>query len=368
MHNDNSRGVHRVALSYSLVPDAPLDDLVLHPLIQMLDAVERRGSISAAARTLGLSYRHVWGELKRWEESFGRLLIVWEKGQKARLTSFGQKLLWAERQAQSRLAPQIAALRADLERAFGMAFDDEAHVMPASASHDDALAAFRQHAQASGVYLDLRFSGSLDALSAMGDGRVNVAGFHLPVTVGGLDPSIRQALVRQFREALGGVRAQALPFARRQQGLMVEPGNPLKVRSLEDLLSGRFRFVNRGPGAGTRLILDAWLAQQKVGQAAIKGYRHEEPSHAAVAEAVRTGLADVGLGLASVAQGRGLGFVPLFEEDYWLAVRMDGINESAVKALLGELASARWRAALSEMPGYQPLPLAEPCSLGVALA
>lgn len=347
-----------MALSYSLVPDAPVDDLVLHPLIQMLDAVERRGSISAAARTLGLSYRHVWGELKRWEESFGRLLIVWEKGQKARLTSFGQKLLWAERQAQSRLAPQIAALRADLERAFGMAFDDQAHVVPACASHDDALAAFRQHARSSGVYLDLRFSGSLDALSAMADGRSSVAGFHLPVVDGGLDLGIRQALVRQFREASGSARAQAVPFARRQQGLIVEPGNPLKIKSFQDLLGARYRFVNRGPGAGTRLILDALLDHLGASGDDLKGYRHEEPSHAAVAESVRMGTADVGLGLASVAQSRGLGFVPLFTEDYWLALRMDGINEPAMTALFGELVAPAWRAALEALPGYEPLPIA----------
>lgn len=368
MHKDNSRGVHHVALSYSLSPTASGGDLVIHPLMEMLDAVERRGSISAAARTLGLSYRHVWGELKRWEESFGRLLIVWEKGQKARLTSFGQKLLWAERQAQSRLAPQIAALRGDLERAFGMAFDDEAHVLPAIASHDDALAAFRQRAQSSGVYLDLRFSGSIDALSAMSDGRVCVSGFHLPAKDGGLDLSIREALAPQLQEALGTTRAKAVPFARRQQGLMVEPGNPLKIRSIQDLLGGRHRFVNRGPGAGTRLILDALLSHHRASREAIKGYRHEEPSHAAVAESVRTGQADVGLGLASVAHARGLGFVPLFEEEYWLAFRTDGINEPAIHALVAELASPAWRAQLSTLVGYQPMPLSEACPVAVALA
>ena len=50
--------------------------------------------------------------------------VVWEKGQSARLTEFGAKLMWAERQAQARLAPQIEALRAELERSFAQAFDD----------------------------------------------------------------------------------------------------------------------------------------------------------------------------------------------------------------------------------------------------
>ncbi|MGA0816662.1 MAG: substrate-binding domain-containing protein [Burkholderiaceae bacterium] len=346
------KGHHRVELAYSLVKGSASSDLVLHPLFQMLDAVERRGSISAAARTLGLSYRHVWGELKRWEEDFDRLLIVWEKGQKARLTEFGQKLLWAERHAQSRLAPQIAALRADLERAFGLAFDDSAHVLPMTASHDDALALFRQHVQPTSLYLDLRFSGSLDALSAMADGRVQVAGFHVPVA-GQVPPALRAELVSQMAQALGALKVKAVCFARRQQGLIVEPGNPLKIRGLDDLLLGRFRFVNRAKGAGTRLFVDTWLSAKGLTGEAIKGYRYEEPSHAAVAEAVRTGGADLGLGLESVAQARGLGFVPLFEEDYWLALHHDGLNDPAIEALLSRIQAPSWRPVLADLPGYQ---------------
>ena len=70
-----------------------------HPLMSLLQSVETNGSISAAARSLGMSYRHVWGELKRWEHELGNELIIWEKGQSARLSTFGAKLMWAERQA-----------------------------------------------------------------------------------------------------------------------------------------------------------------------------------------------------------------------------------------------------------------------------
>ena len=139
--------MHRVQLHYTLRRDAS-DALVRHPLIDLLQAVDAHGSISAAARALGLSYRHVWGELKRWEDELGSELILWEKGQSARLSDFGAKLMWAERQAQARLSPQIEALRADLERAFAVAFDPSAHVLTLYASHDDALPALRAHAAA----------------------------------------------------------------------------------------------------------------------------------------------------------------------------------------------------------------------------
>lgn len=351
-------GPQRVALSYHLVDQAQAGDRIQHPLFQMLDAVERRGSISSAARVLNLSYRFVWGELKRWEAEFGRLLIVWERGQKARLTEFGQKLLWAERHAQSRLAPQIQALRAELERAFGLAFDDAAHVLPVSASHDDALALFQQHAQNERLFLDIRFKGSIDALSALAEGRASVAGFHLPVR-DGVEPAIRQRLVEDYAQVASGSRATCMPFARRQQGLMVEPGNPLGIKGLADVANTRCRFVNRSMGAGTRLFLDAWMLHHRVKKDDLKGYAYEEPSHAAVAEAVRTGAADVGLGLASVALSRGLGFVPLYQEDYFLAMAYDGLNDSALNQLQQLLTAPQWTEQLEQLSGYTQPPLAD---------
>src|SRR5512140_416785 len=135
--------MHKVQLTYALrAADEPSREL-RHPLIELLDAIQRHGSISAAARHLGLSYRHVWGELKRWERELGHLLVVWTKGQPATLAPLGSKLLWAERRAQARLAPQLDAMRAELERAFAVAFDDEAEVIEVAASHDEALPSLR---------------------------------------------------------------------------------------------------------------------------------------------------------------------------------------------------------------------------------
>ena len=88
--------MHRISLHYAL-GTAAAPALIRNPLLDLLQAVSAQGSISAAARVLGLSYRHVWGELKRWEGELGQPLILWEKGQAARLSEFGAKLLLAER-------------------------------------------------------------------------------------------------------------------------------------------------------------------------------------------------------------------------------------------------------------------------------
>src|SRR3954471_23301961 len=172
--------MRKIQLSYALAAARGAAGAIRNPLMDLLHAVREHGSISAAAKALGISYRHVWGELKRWETELGHTLIVWDKGQPARLTEFGDKLLWAERQAQARLAPQIESLHADSERVFAIPFDKSAPVLTFFASHDDALAALREVAASARLHLDIRFVGSVDAIAALNEGRCAMAGFHVP--------------------------------------------------------------------------------------------------------------------------------------------------------------------------------------------
>jgi putative molybdopterin biosynthesis protein len=355
----HTRSVRKIELSYSLAAREGGDRTIRNPLIELLHAVRASGSISSAAKALGLSYRHVWGELKRWEQELGQALIVWEKGQPARLSEFGDKLLWAERQAQARLAPQIEALHADLERAFAVAFDEQAHVLMLLASHDDALAALREHAAATArLHLDIRFCGSVDAIAGLNEGRCVMAGFH---TAPGAPPgSLTQ---RTYQPLLQPGRHKLIAFARRTQGLIVRRRNPLRLASIADVVRTRARFVNRPLGTGTRLLLDEWLEHASVAPAAIQGYDREEPSHAAVAQAVASGAADVGLGIEAVAHSRGLDFVALTREDYYLVCLKEALAQPAVAALLAVLRSDAWRELLARLPGYEPIACGDVLSL-----
>jgi putative molybdopterin biosynthesis protein len=339
--------VHRVQLHYTLRRDAS-DALVRHPLIDLLQAVDAHGSISAAARALGLSYRHVWGELKRWEDELGSELILWEKGQSARLSDFGAKLMWAERQAQARLSPQIEALRADLERAFAVAFDPSAHVLTLYASHDDALPALRAHAATEhNLHLDVRFTGSVDAIAALNEGRCIMAGFH---TLTQPDPDSLAA--RTYKPLLQPGLHKIIGFGRRTQGLIVAPGNPLGLHSLQDVARTGARFVNRPMGSGTRVLLDDLLAGAGLSAAALSGYADTEPSHAAVAQAVAAAQADAGLGIELAARSRGLDFVPLAHEDYHLVCLKSALEQPAIQALRATLHSAAWQERMAALAGY----------------
>jgi molybdate transport system regulatory protein len=72
--------------------------------MRILDAVGRRGSILAAAKELGMSYRAVWGKIKASEECLGRALVKKHiggpHGGGSELTEFGKALTENFRQLQ----------------------------------------------------------------------------------------------------------------------------------------------------------------------------------------------------------------------------------------------------------------------------
>ncbi|PIT78147.1 substrate-binding domain-containing protein [Limnohabitans sp. G3-2] len=345
--------MQHINLSYSWTPHQaqaePRDQTspLRNPLMDMLQAVRATGSIAGAARVLQLSYRHVWGELKRWEQVLAQPLIVWEKGQAARLTEFADKLLWAERQAQARLAPQISALQAELEKTFAVAFDPASHLLTVYASHDDALVKLREHSARQSLHLDMRFCGSVDAIRALNEGRCVLAGFHAPS-----QPDAHSLVARTYKPLLKTGLHKLIGFASRQQGLMVAKGNPKQLKSLHDLTRAGVRFVNRSPGTGTRLLLDQWLKQASIASGSLMGYGQEEPSHAAVAACIGSGQADAGLGIESAAALQGLDFVPLATEDYWLVGLKSAVNSPAVQLLMETLQSSGWATQMNALAGY----------------
>lgn len=322
-----------------------------NPLFDLLGALHEQGSIQRAARASGVSYRHYWGALKHWEEVLGQPLVGWTQGQPARLTPFATRLLWAETRARTRLAPHIEALRVELARVLDEALDGTQPLLTLFASHDLALPRLRELAAAQHrLHLALRFAGSVDALHALAAGRCTVAGFHVPEGAG---PGTLFA--RRLAPLLRPGRHKLLGCARRVQGLMVAAGNPLGVRTLADAAAAvarGARFVPRQGGSGTRLLLDHLGAAAGVDVARLVGAVHAEDSHLAVAAAVASGHAELGLGIEAAARAFGLDFVPLLQEQYFLCCLRDALETPPVQALREVLASAAWRAALADLPGY----------------
>jgi putative molybdopterin biosynthesis protein len=344
----SSLGLH---LRYAFEPGEQRGASVGNPLFELLAAVIDGGSIRHAAQSLGCSYRHVWGSLRKWEQTLGEPLVIWSQGQRARPTQFAERLLWAERRARTRMQPHIEALRADLDRVLADARDQRHQLLTVRASHDIALPLLQKHvAGSSDLHLEIGFQGSVDALRALNDRQCLVAGFHVPA-LRGAAPVFARALKPLLKPGLHNL----IGFSKRIQGLMVRREHAALVRTFPDVVRHGLRFVNRQQGSGTRMLVDHLLHEHSILPEALSGYMgHTEQTHVAVALCVASGVADAGVGVEAAALEFGLHFTPLVEEDYFLACLKGNIAHTAVQRLCAVLAGEEWRDMLANLPGYQP--------------
>jgi putative molybdopterin biosynthesis protein len=353
------RGIH---LQYSFEAQGQRGAEIENPLFDLLAAMQQHGSIRHAALALGQSYRHVWGALRHWETVLGEPLVLWGQGKRALLTPYAQRLVWAERQARTRLTPHIEALRAELLHVLAQAGDARLQVLDMAASHDMALPLIQSLA-ARTLHVALRFTTSRDALRALNDGRCIVAGFHVPPLPGG-SPVFAAAL----KPLLEPGTHKLIGSHRRSQGLMLRKPLPEGLRGVADLAGSTLRFVNRQAGSGTRLLMDHLLHEAGIATGTITGYdTRSEDTHVAVAAAIASGAADIGPGVEAAAREFGLGFVPLIDEDYFLVCLKDRLETGPVVALRELLASPAWSDTLAALPGYAPQRAGEVLSLTKAL-
>jgi len=215
-------------------------------------------------------------------------------------------------------------------------------------SHDLALDLLASHLRrfAPGARLVSANAGSMGGLLALKRGDAHLAGTHLLDEATGAynRPFLKQLLPEQD--------VLLVHLAEREQGLIVAPGNPLRIRELADLVRPGVRFVNRQKGAGTRVLLDYHLKQRGIPAERIAGYEREEFTHMAVAAAVLSGSAGAGMGILAAARALGLDFIPLFQERYDLAIPRRHWESPLLEPLRLALASADYRQAVEALGGY----------------
>jgi len=214
-----------------------------------------------------------------------------------------------------------------------------------SGSHDLALELLGQEI-ASSVDVIALTNGSLDGLILLRQGLSQISGCHL------FDP-IQMEYNRPFVAHLFPDRSMALiTLAERVQGILFQPGNPKGIRDLSDFARADVTIRNRNRGSGTRLWLDASLQSLGIPAQAVCGYASEAVTHTQLARAVRRGEVDAGLGLQAAAQSLDLGFVPLFQELYQLAVPEDLLPQPSVQRMLDHLSRSTFRRRASKLAGY----------------
>jgi molybdate-binding protein/predicted nucleic acid-binding protein len=205
----------------------------------------------------------------------------------------------------------------------------------AMGSHDLTLdlVGERLHAQRPGLLFCTSHVGSRDGLLALRRGEAHLAGAHL------LDGETGEYNITQVRTLLGneGCHGVVVGFVQRTQGLIVAHGNPKAIHSITDLARADITFVNRQPGAGTRVLLDHLLRRNGMTPQQVIGYGHEESSHTGVTAAIASGVADCGLGIQAAASAHNLGFVPLCNERYDLVIPAEHFTGALLAPLLALL-------------------------------
>jgi putative molybdopterin biosynthesis protein len=189
--------------------------------------------------------------------------------------------------------------------------------------------------------------GSMGGLLALKKGEAHLAGTHL------LDEETGRYNVPFLQRLLGGRKIVLMNLVYRQQGLMVPRGNPKHIRGFQDLARQDVVFINRQPGAGTRLLTDKHLRELGISRDQVNGYGREEYTHMGVASAVLTGVADTGLGILAAARALELDFIPVAKERYDLAVPAEYTTLGPVSALLEIIKSDReFRNEVEALGGY----------------
>ena len=338
-------------LGYSLEPGEQTGATLDNPLFALLAAIVEGGSIRVAAKLLGASYRYVWDALRKWEKLLGEPLVTWSQGQRAKPTQFAHRLLWAERRARTRMQPHLEALRSDLMSVVADARDERQLLLTARASHDIALSVLQRHAAEVGdFHFELTFAGSVDAIRALNDRQCLVAGFHVPAL-----RASAPVFVRALKPVLKPRAHKVITCSRRMQGLMLREELADSVRTFPDVALNGLRFVNRQAGSGTRMLIEHLMHEHSIAPESWPGYAdHVENTHVAVGLCVASGVADVGIGIEAAALQFGLHFVPLVEENYFLACMSDAIEHPAVQRVRDVLAGPGWVRILRNLPGYRP--------------
>lgn len=217
-------------------------------------------------------------------------------------------------------------------------------------SHDITLDIIADEIRKGGK--DIRVSsgnvGSLGGLMAIKKGVCHLGGAHL------LDTGTGEYNLSYIEKYLKGIKVSVFHLVLRDQGLIVQKGNPKGIKGIDDLAREDVTFVNRQAGAGTRILFDYKLKESGFEPSRIKGYDHEEYTHMAVAVDVLSGAADCGMGIYAAAKALGLDFITMVREQYDLIIPSSYLENENIVELISTIRSDSFRKRVTALGGYDP--------------
>jgi len=214
---------------------------------------------------------------------------------------------------------------------------------PIYAGSNDPLLEWALRQSGSGLAVLAR--GSTQGLEDLAAGRAVLAGCHL------LDPESGRWNLAAAQAHLPGTNCVLIQWARRTQGLITAPGNPLCIAGLRDAAERGLRFATRTEGAGSQRLLDVLLAREGLSLTDLTTVERPSETHADLAALVETDEADCGLGLQAAAGH--LGFLPLVtDESFDLAMTRRDYFEPPVQTLFAFARSDAFTRRAAHLGGY----------------
>lgn len=205
-------------------------------------------------------------------------------------------------------------------------------------SHDPLLDwALRE----SGSTLASFYDGSFDGLDRLAARNAQAAGLHIRE-----DDGWNRATLR---DAMGEAPIVLVEIAIRQRGLLLAPG-VTDVKGIADLRGKR--IVLRQDSAASQRQFDTLLNEHSLTRDDIQALPNAARTEEELAIILHNGKADAGFGLGALAGLYGLGFVPLGQERFDLAVWRRAWFDPPIQKLMRFLASDACAARAAEMHGY----------------
>ncbi len=191
-------------------------------------------------------------------------------------------------------------------------------------------------------------AGSMGGIRALRKNMCHIASSHL-VDDGGSEHS--EYNFPYLKKKMNQMPA-VVNFCFRQQGLIVQKGNPLGLTGVKDLERSGITIVNRAIGTGTRHLLDKELDKSGIKGNKIQGYNHIVSKHMDIGLAVLGEKADAGPGIRAVAEKLNLNFIPLCRERFDLLISKDRFFDQGIQLFLGALKEEFMKETALHLGGY----------------
>ena len=188
--------------------------------------------------------------------------------------------------------------------------------------------------------------GSLDGLVALRQGMAHLSGCHL------YDSETSLYNQPYIKHILPDKQIKMITLAHRTQGLIVKRGNPKQVSGLQDVARQDITFINRNRGSGTRIWFDKKMNEIGIILEMIVGYTKEVNSHTGIAQAIKLGTADIGIGLIAAAVVAKLDFKACSNVHVYFVIPGDQIEDPAIREMLDYISTARFRQSINSLEGY----------------